>query len=183
MIKKTLLLAICAILVLQFAACGGKSAENSSKIKSPENIDIVSLLNGLTDAFEVGAGEKYCSEKADGAYLFDDDILAGKYGDLVADSPEVDTMVKYCAFFSDEPYGPEFGVFVFKTEADAAAMKAYVENRISALKRNAKNYPSVDTSLIDNEYGEARGNVFYYCALNDAGKEFERSVLGAVEER
>ncbi|MBQ6043455.1 MAG: hypothetical protein IJL41_04870 [Clostridia bacterium] len=178
--KRTLLILLCALAVFCFAACGGN--ESAGKIKQPDQIDTAALLDTLINEFNAGAGEKYCSEPFENAYLFDDDILAGKYGDLVSDYPDPETMVRYCAFFSDEPYGPEFGVFVFAAETDAADMQKYVENRIAALKRNAKNYPSVDTSLIDSAYAAARGCVFYYCALNDTDKRFEKTVLDAVTE-
>lgn len=178
--KRILLILLCAFTAFCFAACGGN--ENEGKIKQPDQIDTAALLGKLINGFDVGAGEKYCSEPFENAYCFDDDILAGKYGDLVSDYPDPETLVRYCAFFSDEPYGPEFGVFVFKTEADANDMQKYAENRIAALKRNAKNYPSVDTSLIDNAFFKARGCVFYYCALNDAENLFEKTVLDAVTE-
>ncbi len=178
--KKAVISVICALAALCLFACG--AGDRTASVKPPEQIDVAALLNEVCAEFGLTAGERYCSEKADGAYFFDDDILAGTYGDLVSDFPEVESMIKYCAFFSSEPYGPEFGVFIFNDGSDAEDMRKFVDDRMAALKRNARNYPSVDTSLIDGEYGAVYGQIYIYSALGDADKKFETIFRAAAEE-
>ena len=160
--KRFLALLVCMATVTALFACGEKKRSDGA------DVNTASLLAELVPLAAV-QGETYCSEGYAGAYEFDDDILAGKYGDLFSESPETASLVKYCAFFADETYGPEFGVFLFDTEENAAAMKKYIENRFADLIRNAVNYPSVDTTLAKNMVLVCDGRWVCYCALSDNG--------------
>ena len=150
-------------------------------MKDPASVDMAAMLGSMVSGLSAGEGETYCSQSRDGAYEFDDDILAGKYGDLISDSPEIANIVKYCAFFADEPYGPEFGVFLFDTEENAAQMKTYIEKRFADLMRNAVNYPSVDTTLAKNMRLFTDGKWVCYSAVND-NEAFRVLFYAAAEE-
>ena len=161
--KRSFAAFICLAVIFAFVSCGG------AKVRSDgANTDIAALFAELVPLAAV-PGETYCSGEYTNAYEFDDDILAGKYGDLFSDSPETANLVKYCAFFADETYGPEFGVFLFDTEENAAAMKKYIETRFADLLRNAVNYPSVDTTLAENMTLVCDGRWICYSALADNG--------------
>ena len=159
--KITSTLIVCLLIAALLVSCGAEG------LKDPASVDMAAMLKSFVSGLSAGEGELFCSQSFENAYEFDDDILAGKYGDLIADSPEVANIVKYCAFFADEPYGPEFGVFLFDTEENAAEMKNYIEKRFADLLRNAVNYPSVDTTLVKNMKLFSDGKWICYSAVSD----------------
>ena len=173
--KSKITLVACLLAAALLVSCGAHG------MKDPASVDMAAMLGSMVAGLSAGEGELFCSQPFDGAYGFDDDILAGKYGDLISDSPEVADIVKYCAFFADEPYGPEFGVFLFDTEENAAKMKTYIEKRFADLLRNAVNYPSVDTTLAKNMVLVCDGRWVCYCALSDNGafglKSYQRVII------
>ena len=172
--KKSALAVICLLAAALLISCGAHG------LKDPEQINMATMLDSMIATLVPGGGETYCSQEYAGAYEFDDDILAGKYGDLISDSPEIANIVKYCAFFADEPYGPEFGAFLFDTEENAAKMKNYIEKRFADLLRNAVNYPSVDTTLVKNMrlFSDGRWICYSAVAENETFRELFYSAAG-----
>lgn len=171
--KKLVLLILCACVLVSLFACGesgkssGESVAGGKKLKDPASVDMSAMLGAMVGTLNAGEGELYCSSSYSGAYEFDDDILSGKFGDLLSGAPECEHMLKYCAFFSDETYGPEYGAFLFDTPENAAEMKNYIETRFADLIKNSYLYPSVDTTLVENHTVFIDGNWVCYSAVKD----------------
>ncbi len=110
--------------------------------------------------------EVYYMDASEEWYLFNEDVLSGKFGDI-DEYPEAEKFADYAAYFSTTPYGPEFGIFRMTSEDAADEMKRYIKNRVAQMLRLAVNYPSVDTSLIKNYTVTTDGVWVYYAATAD----------------
>ncbi|MBO4500736.1 MAG: hypothetical protein J5760_00740 [Clostridia bacterium] len=185
--KKAVLITLCALILVSLFACGGNAGNagnagnGEKKLKDPADVDVSAILRESVNRLNAGEGELYCSSPFAGAYEFDDDILSGKFGDLLTGAPECEHMVKYCAFFSDETYGPEYGAFLFDTPENAEEMVKYIKTRFADLIKNSYLYPSVDTALAENMTVFTDGNWVCYSAVKD-NAAFRETFYAFAEE-
>ena len=173
MIMKKFLSALLAFsLLFCLFSCGGDKKIDDSG----ENPYAETILGETVKSFGfIGAAEVYASgDILIDAMRLDDDILSGKFGELL-DYPELSVIDEYAVYFSNELYKEEFGLFRMTTEEEASAMKDYIAARMERLKRNAVNYPSVDTTMIDSYIVGSDGKWVWYAATNDNAL-FERIV-------
>ena len=161
--KKTLSLMLVLLLSVCLFACGSKKIDDSGNIAYASSVVSQTIAKlGLTDEAEIYASDATMKN----SMAFDDDILSGKFGELM-DYPELSMMNEYCVYFSNELYHEEFGLFRMTSAEEASAMKDYVDSRMTRLKRNAVNYPSVDTSIIDSYIVGTDGKWVWYAATKD----------------
>lgn len=169
--KKFMSLVLILALSACFFACSSGKIDDSGNIAYASSVaaETISKL-GIPDDAEI-----YASDAAmKNSMALDDDILNGKFGELM-DYPDLSAMNEYCVYFSDELYHEEFGLFRMTSAEEASAMKDYIDARMTRLKRNAVNYPSVDTSLIDSYVCETDGKWVWYAATKD-NAAFEKIV-------
>ena len=161
--KKALMSILAFLLLLCLFSCDFFWTDDTGK--TPYASD---MLKKTVEHFELTYdAEIYASDGTiDGAMELDDDILNGKFGELM-DYPELSTIKEYAVYFSNELYNEEFGFFLMESEDDVKAMKEYIDARMSRLRRNAVNYPSVDTSMIDAYIVESNGKWVWYAATKD----------------
>ena len=161
--KKTISVILAFILTLCLFSCDSFWIDDTGK--TPYASD---MLKKTIEHFELSYdAEIYASDGTiDGAMELDDDILNGKFGELM-DYPELSTIKEYAVYFSNELYKEEFGFFLMESEDEAEATKEYIDARMSRLRRNAVNYPSVDTSLIDAYIVKSNGKWVWYAATKD----------------
>ncbi|MDD4125103.1 MAG: DUF4358 domain-containing protein [Eubacteriales bacterium] len=158
--KKILSVALVLIIMTLSSSCSAKRNDNASAKEMFDEAMILLSYSSDEEFYYSGASEKW--------FLFNDDVLSGKYGEIM-DYPELDTFVDYAAFFSTTSYGPEFGIFRMNTEEQAKSMKLYIDSRISQMIKYAINYP-VDTTLIKNYTVTVDGVWVYYAATeNNSG--------------
>ena len=167
-IRKIIPLFVALAVLLALTACG-PSLDDSA---SPKTM----LDAGLNAIGMSGRGITYYSETSDEGDRLDDDILSGKFGELL-DCPTVSMMKSYALFFSFDTYGAEAGVFCMNTNEDAAKMKTYIENRQKKLLDNAVNYPELDTATVSSLTVKTEGCWVYFVmseANDKVTAEFER---------
>ena len=160
-ITLTLISVLAAVSLTSFSSC---SAERDDTASAKTMYDKVMALLSFSPDEEV-----YYSAASEAWNLFNEDVLIGKYGDII-DFPEPDTFDDYAAYYSTIPCGPELGIFRMKTEEQAEKMKLYIDDRMAQILKNAVNYPSTDTTLIKNYTVTVDGVWVYYAATeNNSG--------------
>lgn len=161
LISITLALTFIFLSLTIFSSCSGQRNDSASpKAMFDEAVTLLSLPADV---------ETYYSETSDELYYLDDDLLNGKFGELM-DYPKLTGIDAYAVYFSNTLYDTEFGIFRMKSEDEAKQMKQYIDSRITRLLENAVNYPSVNTDLIENYTVKVDGVWVYYAATeNNSG--------------
>jgi hypothetical protein len=160
-ISITIVLTFVFLSLAAFSSCSGQKDDSASPKAMFD--EAVSLLSLPTDA------EVFYSATSDELYYLDDDLLNGKFGELM-DYPKISSIDAYAVYYSNTLYDTEFGIFRMKSEDEAKQMKLYIDARITRLLKNAVNYPSVDTDLIKNYTVKVDGIWVYYAATkNNSG--------------
>lgn len=148
-------------LIISLCACGGRTLDDNASPKAVLEAALTAI--GMKDR-----GTVYLSETDDEFEMLDDDLLSGKYGELL-EAPTLSMMRSYAVFYAFDSYGVEIGVFRMNTAEDAAAMKTFIENRKARLLANAVNYPDLDTKHVESMTLKTDGCWVYYI-MSDSGE-------------
>ncbi len=162
------------VLLISLCSCSSRTIDDEASPKTALEAALTAI--GMKDR-----GTVYLSETDDEFEMLDDDLLSGKYGELL-EAPTLSMMKSYAVFFAFDSYGVEIGVFRMNTVEDAAAMKTFIENRKARLLANAVNYPDLDTKHAESMTLKTDGCWVYYI-MSDSGeiavKEMEKILYSA----
>lgn len=160
---------LASLLAITLFACAGRTIDDEASTKTV--LDAALTATSMKDR-----GLIYLSETDNDFEMLDDDILSGKYGELL-ESPTVSMMKSYAVFYAFDNYGIEMGVFNMKTAADAKAMAEFINHRRTRMMENAAKYPDLDTSHISMLTVKTDGCWVYYIMSDNtdiAIKEMEK---------